>query len=222
MGSHEPIILGGMSTLRTLLAVCAAGCLAACTTPETPKTSALPFLDDFSNASSGWKVSTDLAGDTKYEAGQMRVFVKNENLTIWSNAGKRFDDMVYEVDTQTIEGPEDNGLGVLFGYKDNQTFCHFEISSDGYWRAGISTKEKKWVNFSDWQPNSAILPGNAVNRVGVMVKGDTVTYSVNGQLLDTRVQPECRGGDIAVFALSQIGSPGVLIGFDNVAVKPAP
>jgi hypothetical protein len=222
MSIHGEIIFGGMANLRAMLAACVVGCLTACTTADTPKTTPLPFIDDFSSASTGWKVSTDLAGDTKYDAGQLRVFVKNENLTIWSNAGKLFEDMVYEVDMQTVDGPEDNGFGVLFGYKDNQNFCHFEISSDGYWRAGISSKEKRWVNFADWQPNPAIQPGAAVNRVGITIKGETVTYAVNGQQIDTRTQPECRGGDIAVFALSQIGSPGVLIGFDNVSVKAVP
>jgi hypothetical protein len=212
-----------MRTIHTALtsaltALCVLA-LTACSQSNAPQFTALPYSDDFSNPQSGWTVTADLSGDTKYDGGVMRITVKNENLTMWSVAGKNFKDVVYEVDMKKVEGPDDNGFGVIFGMKDRNTFCHFDISSDGYWRAGTTTKDKGWQNFADWLQHQAILPGDQLNKVSIALKGESVTFSVNGQQLETRTQPECTQGDIGVFALTQIGQPGVSIAFDNVSVK---
>ncbi len=197
----------------------AAALLSACGA-SGPKLTALPFTDDFNDAKSGWTVTADLSGDTKYDNGRLHILVKNENFTIWSTAGKLIKDGVYEVDAQPIGGPQDNGFGVIYRMKDRKNFQHFEISSDGYWRAG-QTKDGTWANWSDWIQHPAIKTGGDVNRIKIMMKADKVTFFVNDQMVNERAEPAPAAGDIGVFALTLLDQPGVEVVFDNVSVSEA-
>ena len=195
--------------------------LTACSTSTGPALTALPHADDFANPQSGWTVTSDLSGDTKYENGKLRILVKNENLTIWSTAGKSFKDAVYEVDAQPIGGPQDNGFGVMFRVQDRKNFYHFEISSDGYWQAGV-TKDGKWSNWAEWLQHPAIKTGGESNRIKIVMKGEKIDYYVNDQLIQSRTEKDFLSGDIGVFALTVIDEPGTDVAFDNVNVTAAP
>lgn len=207
--------------LRALVASATLFVLAACSTETGPALTTLPYADDFSNPQSGWTVTSDLSGDTKYENGKLRILVKNENLTIWSTANKVIKDAVFEVDAQPVGGPQDNGFGVLFRVVDRKNFYHFEISSDGYWRAGV-TKDSKWENWADWLQHPAIKTGGEPNRIKIVMKGEKIDYYVNDQLIQSREEKDFASGDIGVFALTVIDQPGTDVAFDNVNVTAAP
>jgi hypothetical protein len=194
-----------------------AAVLIACSQQPPATTTPLPYSDDFSNASSGWQTLSDISADVKYDAGKLRFILKQENLTQWSVASKIFQDAVYEVEAQPNGGPTDNGFGVLFRVKDRKNFYHFEISSDGYWRAGVM-RDGNWENWDDWAANSAIQPGNAVNRLKVLMKGDTLTLLVNDTQVLQKQDKTFPAGDIGLFALTLIDKPGTDISFDNVKV----
>ncbi len=215
--------IGGVMTnrLRALTVCAAAFLLAACQTESGPALTALPYTDDFGNPQSGWTISSDLSGDVKYDAGRLRILVKNENFTIWSTANKLFKDAVYEVDAQPVGGPTDNGFGVLFRVKDRQNFYHFEISSDGYWRAGLM-KDGKWQNWADWLQHPAIKADGTPNRIKITMKGDKIDYFVNDTLITSRTDADFPSGDVGVFALTVIDNAGTDVAFDNVSITAAP
>ena len=194
--------------------------LAACASPAQPVPS-LPYADDFSNPGSGWETLSDLSADVRYDGGALRITVKQENLTQWSVARRRFRDGALEVDARAVGGPADNGFGVLFRFVDRKNFYHFEISSDGYWRAGMM-KDGDWQNWNDWQPHPAIRGGDESNRIRVEMQGARFVFYVNGQRIGAQEDSTFGEGDIGVFALSLIDAPGVDIAFDNVSVQPLP
>jgi hypothetical protein len=205
-----------------LTAAAMAVLLAGCGGPAAPATTALPYADDFSNPQSGWVVSTDLSGETNYADGRMRILVKNENLSIWSTAGKNFADGVYSVEAQPIGGPTDNGYGVVFRLVDRQNFYFFELSSDGYWRSGI-TKDGATKVWGDWLQHPAIKLGGDMNQIKIEMRGETLKFFVNDQLISTREQAvEFKSGDIGVVALTVIDKPGTEIAFDNASVTALP
>lgn len=184
---------------------------------QAPTTTPLPFADDFSNAGGGWQTLSDISADVKYDAGKLRFTIKQENLTQWSVAGKIFQDATFEVEAQPNGGPTDNGFGVLFHVKDRKNFYHFEISSDGYWRAGTMT-DGNWENWDDWAASSAIQTGNAVNRLKVMMKEDIYTFFINDVQVSQKEDKSFPIGDIGLFALTLLDEPGTDISFDNVKV----
>lgn len=205
-----------LTRIASLMAVWVLAACSAAPAPETPLT-ALPYSDDFSNPQSGWQTLNDLSADVKYEEGALRITVKQENVTQWSAAGKLFKDGVFEVDSKAVGGPTDNGFGVLFRMKDRKNYYHFEISSDGYWKAGW-VEDGTWKDWNDWQPHPAIKGGAENNRLKVVMQGEKFTFFVNDQEITSIEDKLFDQGDIALFALSVIDQPGTDITFDNVSV----
>ena len=191
----------------------------ACSPAQLPA-SPLPYNEDFSNPQSGWQTLTDVSAEVKYDNGQLRFTINQENLTQWSVAGRKFQDGEFAVDAQANGGPTDNGFGVIFRFQDRKNFYHFEISSDGYWRAGVM-KDGNWENWEDWAAHPAIQTGNATNHIKVVMKGDSFVYMVNDQQITQRQDASFASGDIGLFALTLIDAPGTDISFDNVAVTEA-
>lgn len=214
MMSVKPVKRFTALAMAVILAGCATPAPAA--NPLTP----LPYTDDFGNPDGGWEKLSDLSADVKYDNGALRVTVKQENLTQWSVAGKRFKDVAYEVDAQPVGGPSDNGFGVTFRVKDRKNFYHFEISSDGYWRAGI-VQDGKWKNWDDWIQHPSIKTNSASNRLKVMMKAEKLTFYVNDQEVASREDKTFTEGDIGVLALTVIDAPGTDVAFDNVSVTEA-
>lgn len=184
--------------------------------PQNPLTT-LPYSDDFSNPQSGWQTLNDLSADVKYDNGALRITVKQENVTQWSAAGKRFKDGVIEVEAKPVAGPTDNGFGILFRMKDRKNYYHFEISSDGYWKAGWVV-DGAWKDWNDWQPHPAIKAGGESNRLKVVMQGEKFTFFINDQEITSFEDKQFAEGDIALFALSLLGQPGTDIAFDNFSV----
>lgn len=205
--------------LASFLIAGAALSASACSTAAS-QTSTLPYADDFSNPQSGWQTSTDLAGDVAYDEGRLRITVKNENLNIWSTAGKTFTDGVYEIDAQPVGGPQDNGFGVLFRVADRKNFYYFVISSDGYWQAGL-TKDNQMNHWIDWQQHPAIKTGGERNRIRIVMSGSKFDFYVNDQLIGSREDASFTQGDIGVMALTVIDQPGTDVVFDDASVKAA-
>ena len=189
----------------------------ACSSNSSAQTAALPWSDGFDDPKSGWTITSDLSGDVKYADSRLHITVKNENLTIWSTAGKVFRDGVFQIDAQPIGGPQDNGFGVLYRVTDRKNFYHFEISSDGYWRAGI-TKDGKWTNWADWMQHPAIKTGGESKRLRTVRKGNKSEYYVNDQLIGSREDDSFAQGDVGVLALTVIDQPGTDVVFDNASV----
>ena len=196
--------------------------LAACSSePAQPATSNLPYTDDFANPQSGWQTLNDPNAEVKYDNGKLRILVKQQTITQWSLSGKAFTDGVLEVDAVPNGGPKDNGFGLLFRVKDRKNFYHFAISSDGNWQSGLS-KEGKWEVWGDWQPHPAIKLDTEVNRIKIVMKGDSLSFYVNDQLVGQHTDVTLPSGDIGVFAMTFIDNPGTDISFDNVSVSQIP
>jgi len=211
--------------VTVLVALCL---LTGCNQPKLQAAlTPLPYADDFSAPKSGWETLSDVTADVKYDAGALRITVKAENLTQWSVPSKLFKDATFEVDTKPVGGPKDNGYGVMFRVKDRKNFYHFEISSDGFWRAGI-VQDGKWTNWGDWAQHPAIKAGddtnylNIPNHIKVVMNGDQLAYFVNDQQVFAREDKTFSQGDIGLLALTGIGATGTDVIFSKVRVSDLP
>jgi hypothetical protein len=79
-------------------------------------------------------------------------------------------------------------------------------------------KDGNWQNWEDWADNSAIKTSNAVNKLKVVMKGNTFTLFVNDQQIAEKEDATFPNGDIGLFALTLLDKPGTDISFDNVNV----
>ena len=103
--------------------------LAGC---QNGNTSNLPFIESFDNPGN-WSSGEDAYSIGGVVDGVYDFKVLENDISRWVSAGKTFGDGIYEVEATPVEGPLDNGYGLLFrADADKGDFYLFKISADGY------------------------------------------------------------------------------------------
>jgi hypothetical protein len=178
--------------------------------------SGLPYMANFDEAGA-WTQTSSRQADISVQDGQLYILIKQPDTLAWSAAGLSLADFTLEVEAAPLEGPDDNGYGVIARRVDDENFYSFQISGDGYFIIQKRVKGK-WRNLSgDWQASPAIHVGRQVNHLRVTCKGSTLTFVVNETQLAQVTDGEFARGDIGVVA-STLAEPGVRVAFDNVSV----
>jgi hypothetical protein len=178
--------------------------------------------------------------------GVLRIGVDEPVAGPYSVAAPHFGDFDVRVHTWVVEGPENNGFGIVFREQDPNNYYYFQISSDGYYQ--ISRNLNGDVQeLSTWIETPHINLGiGAENVLRVIGQGDRFQFFVNeqplllcipndpnarstynflddtcvdGSMLDTLVDGNFPSGRLGVLATTIMGSePGVVVDFDNVLV----
>ncbi len=193
-----------------------------------------------------WEQDPGQAISSEISAGTMRIRVNESGAGLYSAADLYFHNFDYVVEAQAVEGPLDNGFGVIFRQRDRDSYYTFFISSDGYYRVSRVVNGETKV-LSNWHPSEAINQGiNVRNRLRVVAYNDRFRFHINdqaaplcipndpdGESTPNNVTGECQGGrwsQVLVddsIAVGRIGvtvrvdlgqPPGVVVLFDNVLV----
>ncbi len=189
--------------------------LSACGPALTP----LPFTEDFSTVSNGWKTASDDAIKISQQDGALRFTIDDLDTIAWSTPkDKRFGDFVLDVDAAQVDGPNDNTYGVIFRYQDDRNFYRLDISGDGYF-AVFKRKDGVWDKVQDYVETAAVKQGTATNHLQVIAKGNQFTFNVNGQTVKTFTDKDFPTGNLGVTAGTLFDNAGVHIAFDNVNVS---
>lgn len=181
--------------------------------------------------------------------GVMRFEVNDIDLSPYQTTKPLFADFDLTIEARAVDGPENNGFGVVFRLQDAENFYSFLISSDGYYRITrrLNGEEKE---LSAWIASPAIRTGiGETNWLRVAALGDRFWFYVNDQQLQmcvpnnpegqsTYFGGECLDGNMvdvlidSTFASGQLGpvvltlnEPGVVVEFDNLIVfapRPTP
>ena len=128
-----------------------------------------------------------------------------------------FTDFQYDVDTHQIDGPEDNGYGVVFRRSD-AGYYRFRISGDGWVRFD------KWVGGTPvviraWERSDLINQGNAANHLTVVANGSTFSFYVNGSFVYSASDTQFASGSIGVGLICLDDAGGAHVAFDNILVQ---
>jgi hypothetical protein len=200
----------------------------ACTTTllnTAPQDQSLPsgsvlFQDDFSNSGSGFDHFMSAEGAMDYDAGGYRILVNALQTNFWATPRKNLSDVRMEVDTGKIGGPDENRVGLLCRYSDNN-YYFFLVTSDGYYGIGIYYGgQAALIGQSAMQANENIKKGLAVNHLRADCAGNVLTLYVNGFQVASAQDAILKSGDVGLLA-GTFGQPGVDIIFDNfVVLKP--
>lgn len=201
-----------ISFLLPLLAAC--GVIGSSAVPE-----GVLFQDDFSDSSSGWDQVVSDQGVTDYQDGYYRITINTPNTDIWSNPGLSLSDVVIETDTRKISGPDDNDYGVICRYIDLENFYFFIISSDGYFGIGrVLNGDQMLLGDNTMSPNDAINMGNAENHIQASCIGNTLSLTINNQLVGSVRDSNLDAGDAGLIA-GTFEIPGTDIAFDNFVIR---
>ncbi len=157
--------------------------------------------------------------------GSYDMFVKNNHGLYLASAGENFADGVYELEATQIDGPLNNGYGMLFRVDEaTDSFYVFEVSGDGYVWIGycqeLCETEAVALVGGDWFRSPAVKTGlMATNQLRVVANGPQMSFFVNGTAIGRTADSRLSEGDIAVM-VEALGEPGVHVLFDNFSVNP--
>ena len=185
-------------------------------TPE-PQAGETLFYDDFTNTSTGWDRFTSAEGTMDYDGSGYRFLINALQANFWSTPGKSYKDVRMEVDVAKLSGPDENRIGLLCRFVQNN-YYFFMVSSDGYYTIGKYIGGNAiQLGQSEMQYNESIHQGLAVNHLRADCKGDTLIFFVNGTPVAKAQDSDLTEGDIGLLA-GTFEQPGVDVIFDNFVV----
>jgi len=206
-------LLLAISSLLMLLAGCTDG-----------GSSTLPFEETFDDPGN-WGTGEDAYSIGTVVDGVYDFTVLENDISRWSSAGKQFGDGIYEVEATPVEGPLDNGFGLLFrADAEAGNFYLFKISSDGYVWIGRyqDGAEAATLIAEHWFESPAVLRGlDATNRLRVQAEAGNLIFFVNDQEVGRVTDNTFTTGDVGIL-VQTLGGGGVRVLFDNLSVRPLP
>ncbi len=175
-------------------------------TSTLPAAGAILFQDDFSNPQSGWSTYQDIDGLMNYEGGSYHILVDVPNAWFWATTEVKLADASIEVQAEKVAGPDDNVLGLICRYQDDQNFYLLVISSDGYYAILKRLNGSTTVFDEGMQYSQVIHQGETVNTLRADCVGNTLTLYANGTRLAQVVD-----------STFNEGVPGLIVGTFNTA-----
>ncbi|GAB4548769.1 MAG: hypothetical protein Fur002_25730 [Anaerolineales bacterium] len=175
------------------------------------------FQDDFSSPLSGFDHFMSPEGIMDYDGGGYRILVNALQTNFWATPRKNFSNVRIEVDSGKLGGPDENRIGLLCRYSENN-YYFFLITSDGYYGAGIFFNGQALLLGQDeMQFSESIQRGAAVNHLRADCVGSTLAFYVNGVPLASIQNDALASGDVGMIA-GTFNQPGADVVFDNFIV----
>jgi hypothetical protein len=189
------------------------------TKPAT-QTPSILFSDDFSDPDSGWPRFNEADYVDDYFNGAYRMVENLDNTTSWVYPGEySFSDVIIAVDATKNGGPDENDMGVICRFQDDDHFYFGLVTSDGYYGlikmldGEFSVLGSEYLEASDF-----INPGSATNNIRMECIGDTLTLFANGQKLTQQTDTDYDRGNVGLI-IGTYDTPGTDILFDNFTVQ---
>jgi hypothetical protein len=207
--------------LLSFLTVMALACSTTSTSSAPQDTSApsgsVLFQDDFSNPVSGFDRFMAGEGIMDYDAGGYRILVNALQTNFWATPRKNFANVRMEVDIGKLGGPDENRIGLLCRFTDNN-YYFFLVTSDGFYGVGIYfSGQAVLLGQNEMKTDANIKKGLAVNHLRADCAGNTLTFFVNGFQVASVQDNTLASGDVGILA-GTFTQPGVDVIFDNFVV----
>ncbi len=182
-----------------------------------------PYEESFDDAGK-WGTGEDLEASGEVTGGRYEFLVKADLGLFWATAGEQLSDGVYQVEATQLDGPLDNGYGLMFRVDaDTNSFYLFEVSGDGYIWIGVcqeSCEDEQPLIADGWFASEAVNQGlNAGNVLRARVEDGNMIFFVNDQEVGRVTDNTLSRGDIGIM-VETLGQGGVLVAFDNFTVTP--
>lgn len=210
-----------MVNIRLLCLGIALFALTACVDNSETNSNVL-FRDEFVAGQTGaWVLEGDAIGRTSILDERLLIEVTEPNTLQFSTLEDPiFTDFDLSVEAIMLEGDRRSSYGLLFRMQDINQFYRFEITADGLFIIERRNGDSSWTRLvDDWTPSPAINQGLAVtNQLRIIAIGPTLSFYVNGNLLQTVQDSQFRSGTIALDA-GTFGQGGLRVAFDNVVVQ---
>ena len=226
--------------LRSMCGILLAALFAAIMVPTTPARSQEPLSvpvgdliasDDFSDAASGWDVSTHSGGRSGYDNGEYRVVAEANGVGVrFGFRSELAKDFVVQVDARLPAGQEQAAVYVGVRQKpggNNMPGGYVRLTvapSTGRAVLGLNTWTGTAWTFSplsEVQSHPAIRGGSETNRIGFAVRDSQFVAYVNGQEILSANDATYTDGGLVLGVIGPRGSE-TEARFDNLTVNALP
>lgn len=184
----------------------------------------LIFVDNFDvDQNCGWYVYDDdsLSGSVTLANGYLEIGSDSPGEFWWTNPQMEESDVIIQVQTQQISGPDDNAYGVLCRYQNENNYYVFLISGDGYYAIGkfqSGATEIRYISGQgEYQFSEQIRQGPSINEIQVECVGNTLSLIVNGVTLESVVDDTFPSGNIGL-GVTTFQAGTAVVRFDDVQV----
>lgn len=211
IGLFAVMILAGCSLIPS-------GSVDSCNEPG------LLFADRFDvDRNCGWYLYDDdsLSGFVSVANGYLEIGSSSPGEFWWTNPQLDESDVIIQVETQQVSGPDDNAYGVLCRYQNENNYYVFLISGDGYYAIGkfqSGATEIRYISGQgEYQFSEQIRQGPSINEIQVECVGNTLSLIVNGVTLESVVDDTFPTGNIGL-GVTTFQAGTAVIRFDDVQV----
>lgn len=180
----------------------------------------LLLYDDFINNHRGWwtgNANADVSRwtEAKIEKGEYIVLTHKKD-TAWRVTCKdcgNLDDGFYEVSTRYVSGPTNYGYGLVVRGDSGMDHGYlFSISADGSFRIAKDVTDTV-VSLVRWT-NDPVIQVKDVNRLGVLARGSSFEFFINGKSVARISDSSFTQGYIGLY----VGTADLAIAFTQVRV----
>lgn len=182
----------------------------------------LPYEETFDSPGE-WSTGEDTFSVGTVENGVYNFLITENDISRWASSGRSFSDGIFELEATAVEGPLDNGFGMIFrADPEAGDFYLFKISSDGFVWIGryADGAEETPIIGNHWFESPAVEQGLGVtNRLRVAAEAGNLIFYVNDQEVGRVTDNTFREGDVGLLAQA-LGGSGVRVHFDNLSVRP--
>lgn len=144
--------------------------------------------ESFRDNSRGWNVRNDDYVNASISGGKLAIEkIRDDGHSyVWVEGGLDPEqDFTIEATITKISGQDDNGFSLAWGMKHADDNYQFGFSGDGHFRY-YKVSGGDWISRIPWTESAAIRKGNAANTISVAKTGDTLSFTINGQVVGTK------------------------------------
>jgi len=180
----------------------------------------LLLYDDFANNAHGWWTGNANADVSRLKEARIQngeyIVLDHKKDTSWrvtcEDCGT-FDDVYYEANVRYVSGPTDFGYGLVLRSDSGMDHGYlFSISANGSFRIARDVTDTV-VSLVRWT-NDPVIQVNGTNRLGVLARGNTFEFFINGKSVARISDSALTKGYIGVY----VGSENLQIAFSQVRV----
>jgi hypothetical protein len=179
--------------------------------------------DPFDDGTHGWYEGSDndefLKGTVKISDGRYLVDITAVQPVFWALTPtiRNFSDFYLTVDVEKITGPSSSDYGLVFRINsDNKYYFAVAAESQEYHLAVLNNNE--WTTIITWTSSSQINTSGP-NKIGVLAKGASFTFFVNGEMVDQVDDSAIKIGKMGVGFSLYKAADKIQLAFDNFEVR---
>ena len=160
--------------------------------------------------------------DVRFDSTNYLFDLKKRGVFLTSISKKPYKNLAVDVTVANLGDKENAGIAgfvVRASGTNGADGILLEIDTAGNWR--IEKKDQSGTRrpVTEWLSSDVIKTGNAENRIGVVVRGESLYFLVNGVELYSMADFQGEGAYWGLIGATQTNSPSVQIKYQNLRVE---